>query len=177
VRDERPSVTLSSIGLAVHSNLRSGALIYAALALFEVGLAHPEQPGRLAVSLVTTRLTARYRDTLWRSCNEMRRCETTGTRLPIAVRLLAADPDVKPHHFCDVMLIGKLLSHNVYFQKRKTIKIGENNPQTDLSSIESNIVLQYQYVIWSIFIYNHQKVTATGRTIWPTHGLSLRSNF
>jgi hypothetical protein len=36
------------------------------------------QPGK------TTRLAARSRDTLWRSelipCNEMRRCETTGTR-------------------------------------------------------------------------------------------------
>jgi hypothetical protein len=30
--------------------------------------------------------------------------------------LLADDPDIKPHHFGDVMLTGKLLSLNVYFQ-------------------------------------------------------------
>jgi hypothetical protein len=34
----------------------------------------------------------------------------------LAARLLADDPDTKPRHFGDVMLTGKLLSPNVYFQ-------------------------------------------------------------
>jgi hypothetical protein len=34
----------------------------------------------------------------------------------MAARLLAVDLDTKPCHFGDVMLTGKLLSPNVYFQ-------------------------------------------------------------
>jgi hypothetical protein len=34
----------------------------------------------------------------------------------LAARLLAGDPDIKLHHFGDVISTGKLLSPNVYFQ-------------------------------------------------------------
>jgi hypothetical protein len=34
----------------------------------------------------------------------------------LTARLLADDPDIKPHHFGDVMSTGKILSPNVYFQ-------------------------------------------------------------
>jgi hypothetical protein len=60
----------------------------------------------------------------------------------LAARVLVVDPDDKPRHFGDVMLTGKLLSPNIYFQieNGKLIIIGENMPQMDLSCIASNIV-------------------------------------
>jgi hypothetical protein len=39
-----------------------------------------------------------------------------GNEAGLAAWLLADDPDIKPHHFGDVMSIGKLLSLSVYFQ-------------------------------------------------------------
>jgi hypothetical protein len=60
----------------------------------------------------------------------------------LAARLLTGHPDVKPSHFGDVMLLGKLLSTNVYFQKlkRKMNIIGQSKPQFDLSCIATNVV-------------------------------------
>jgi hypothetical protein len=62
--------------------------------------------------------------------------------IPGSERLLAFDPDTKPRHFGDVMLTGKLLSPNFYFQidNGKTNIIGQNKPQMDLSCIANNVV-------------------------------------
>jgi hypothetical protein len=87
----------------------------------------------------------------------------------LAARLLY-DPGTKPRHFGDVMLTGKLLSPNVYFQielkKHNRTEYAKNGPRK-----------QYCFTVSICHLVKVDLKYLTRRTIWSTHGLSLRSTF